>query len=94
MALGLLQKRIRLNRRRAARLRRVAVRRHFLAAVLGRRALVAKRKGHHVRARILMRRALRVKAMAARAGIRAIIIRVRIARLRRRRARRLAHHQG
>jgi len=77
MAPGRLAKRI-IIRRRRKRLRKAAVRRHFRAAALARRALMAKQKGHHVRARLLLRRALRLKAMAIRAAIRSKMLRARI----------------
>jgi hypothetical protein len=61
MALGPLARKIRFHRRRANRLRRMAMRRHFRATAVARPALKAKQNGHHVRARNLMRRALRIK---------------------------------
>jgi hypothetical protein len=90
MALGPLAKKIGFHRRRANRLHRMAMRRHFRAAAVARRALKAKQNGRHVRARNLMRRALRIKAMATRAGMRSRVHRARVARLRQIRAQRRA----
>jgi hypothetical protein len=83
-----LGKRIQFHQRRANRLQRMAMRRHFRAATVGKRALHAKQLGHHVRARNLMRRALRIKAMATRAGVRSRMHRARVAQLRQVRAKR------
>jgi hypothetical protein len=83
MALGQFAKRIALNRRAANRLRKVAHRRHLRAAWLARQALIAKQNGRHTRAQNLLQRALRLKAAAARAGVRAMIHRARIPKLRR-----------
>lgn len=80
--LGPIAKRIAFNRRAARRLHRVALRRHLRAALLGRRALAAKARGHNVRAVRLLRRALRLKAAAVRARVRARTHRLRIVQLR------------
>jgi hypothetical protein len=87
--LGHLAKRIMIHRIRAKRLQGLARRRHFRAAVLARKALVANQRGHRLRALNLLRGALRVKAAAARAAFRSRVNRqliVRVRRLRRLRA--------
>lgn len=86
-ALGYFARRIVFHRRRARHFRRTARRRHFRAALLARRALVAQRNGRAIRARNLLKRALRLKAAAARAGLRSTFHFKRIAQVRR--ARRL-----
>lgn len=86
-ALGYFAKRIVFHRRKARQFHRIAKRRHLRAAQLARRALVAQRNGRPIRARNLLRRALRLKAAAGRAGLRARFHGNRIARVRR--ARRL-----
>src|SRR5271166_136074 len=68
---GRFAKRIAFHRRAALRLRKVALRRHLRAVVLGRRALAAKARGQNIRARRLLRRALMMKAAAVRARMRA-----------------------
>jgi hypothetical protein len=73
MALGPLAKKIQIHRRRANRLHRIAKRCHLRAAKVAKRALAAKQKGHAVRARRLLLRALALKARAARAGLRSRI---------------------
>jgi hypothetical protein len=75
--------RIVFHRKAANRLRRVATRRHLGAAWIAKRAMLANRRGHHLRARKLLRRALRLKALAARAGVRSRIHRLRIVQIRR-----------
>jgi hypothetical protein len=80
--------RIVFHRKTASRLRKVAMRRHLGAAQVAKQALLASRRGHHLRARNLLRRALRLKAIAARAEVRSRVHRLRIVQLRRaRRAR-------
>ena len=79
---GHFAKRIAFNRRAARRLRRVSLRRHLRAAVLGRLALAAKTRGHNLRARRLMKLALVMKAAAVRARMRARLHHLRIVRLR------------
>ena len=74
--------RIVFHRKAASRLRKVAMRRHLGAAQIAKRALLASRRGHHLRARNLLRRALRLKAIAARAGVRSRIHRLRIVQIR------------
>jgi hypothetical protein len=78
------------HRKAANRLRRVALRRHLGAARIAKRALLANRRGHHLRARSLLRRALRLKALAARASVRSKFHRMRIIQIRRARAQRKA----
>ena len=75
--------RIIFHRKAASRLRKVAMRRHLGAAQIAKRALLASRRGHHLRARKLLKRALRLKALAARAGVRSRIHRLRIVQIRR-----------
>jgi hypothetical protein len=75
--------RIMLNSRRAKLLRMLAMRSHLRAAALARMALVAKHNRRHVIAANLLRRALRMKAAAVRAGVRAMVHRQRAMALRR-----------
>jgi hypothetical protein len=82
MALGPLQKQILYHRRVANTLRRRAVRRHLRAAQVGRRALLAKANGHHLRAKHLLQRAFDLKAGAARTFVRSRFHRRQIASLR------------
>jgi hypothetical protein len=84
-----LAKRIRAHRANATHFGRLGRRRHLRAAVLARRSLVAKQKGHHKRAVVLLKRALRLKALAARAKLRAKLSRARVAAIRRLRSRRV-----
>ncbi len=83
-------KRIAVHRRAARRLHRVSLRRHLRAAALAKLALAAKARGHHLRARRQLRRALKIKAAAVRARLHARKHRLHIVRLRALRARRLA----
>jgi hypothetical protein len=76
-------RRIAFHRTRAAAFRRIALRRHLLAAALARRALAAKQRGLHRRAAALLRVALRLKAGAARAALRARLNRARILQMQR-----------
>jgi|SwirhirootsSR3_FD_contig_31_7362922_length_586_multi_4_in_0_out_0_1 hypothetical protein len=94
MAVGRFATRIAFLRVTANRLRSVALRRHFRAALLARRALVAKQNGHHLRARNLLRRALMMKAAAARAGVRSRIHRMRIVKIRQARRLRAQRQAG
>ena len=73
MALGPLKKQILFHRRRANTLTRMATRCHFRAREVGGRALVAKANGFHGHAKHLLERALRLKARATRAAVRARI---------------------
>ena len=82
------------HRKAANRLRRVAMRRHLRAAQVAKRALLANRRGRNVHARNLLRRALRLKAMAARAGVRSKIHRLRIVQIRQARRRKRAQPQS
>lgn len=70
----------------AAHFTKLGRRRHRRAALLARRALVAKQSGYHRRAVALLKRALRVKAAAARAILRAKLNRARVAAARRARS--------
>jgi hypothetical protein len=92
--LGHFAKKIVFHRRRARQFHRVARRRHLRAARLARRALVAQRNGHPIRARRLLKRALRLKAQAARAALRAKFHRNRIAAVRRARRLHAQQHAG
>jgi hypothetical protein len=93
-ARGHFARRIMMHRRRAMRLRRVARRRHLIAAVIARRALMAQRSGHPRVARRLLMRALRVKAWAVRAMLRSRFNRRRIAQIRRARRLHAQRHAG
>jgi hypothetical protein len=72
---------IRFHRNRANHFHGVAKMRHHSAAVLARQALQAQQAGRPVQARKLMQSALRVKAAAGRAGLRARNHRLRVAAL-------------
>ena len=86
-----LAQRIGHHRARAQHFSALAKRRHFRAAVLGRRALRAGVAGRRFLARKLLRRALVLKAAAARATLRAQWNRGRIAAMRRARSLRRRH---
>jgi hypothetical protein len=86
---GHFAKRIAFNRLAARRLHGASLRRHRRAVVLGRMALAAQGRGHHVRAARLMRRALFLKAAAVRARVRALRHFLRAVQLRRLQAHRL-----
>jgi hypothetical protein len=70
VALAPFARRLQLHRKRARLFHRLARLRHLRAALLARRAMVAQRNGRVIRARSLLKRALLVKAAAARAGMR------------------------
>jgi hypothetical protein len=87
---GPIARKIARHLRAARRLRRASLRRHLLAAVIGRRALAAKAKGRHAIAARRLRRALMMKAAAARAASRRRGHLLAIVRLRQQRAKQRA----
>lgn len=84
-----LMRRIKKYHANAVHFRRLARKRHRRAALWARRALALKRKGFNGRAAIALRNAMRLKGLAARAGVHAMFYRRRSVAVRKVRMRRL-----